>query len=373
MRIRGASTYSIFLSLLLVSCLLLPMSITKAQIVDSVDTPYTKDEHSRLLLHFNDSLETQLKTRVYGDTSFLKSEIDKFKTGLVLDNDRSEDSTYVTVEDTSVLDLTGSWTMEAWFGLFVPVPACTDELGFINNKGMEVLWSKAHEDTSSINYKTYIDACAERIITEYTPVGGSQPARFISDTVSLKDNYNHLAIIRDTSAQRLTIYLHHFTDHDKVILRYKKSWQISSELISANSAPLRIGWGPLPNYPTAEPLGLYGIIDEFRISDTVRTYARSTNIADPVGNVPEKFQLKQNYPNPFNPSTIIRFSLPQSEQVSINVYNTIGQKIETLVNRQMTAGFHSVTFNAEGLPSGVYIYRLKAGEYSESRKMLLVK
>lgn len=85
------------------------------------------------------------------------------------------------------------------------------------------------------------------------------------------------------------------------------------------------------------------------------------------------FNLEKNYPNLFNPSTNIKFSLSQSEQVTINVYNTIGQKIETLVNRQMTAGSHSVTFDAEGLPSGVYIYRLKAGNYSESRKMLLLK
>jgi hypothetical protein len=85
------------------------------------------------------------------------------------------------------------------------------------------------------------------------------------------------------------------------------------------------------------------------------------------------YKLADNYPNPFNPSTNIQFSLPQAEQVTINIYNSIGQKIETLLNRQMTAGSHSVTFDARGLPSGVYIYRLKAGDYRESKKMLLVK
>jgi hypothetical protein len=98
----------------------------------------------------------------------------------------------------------------------------------------------------------------------------------------------------------------------------------------------------------------------------------TTNLEDDTS-IPSKIELMQNYPNPFNPSTNIRFSLSQAEQVTVNVYNTIGQRIETLINRQMTAGSHSVTFNAEGLPSGVYIYRLEAGKYSESQKMLLVK
>jgi len=88
---------------------------------------------------------------------------------------------------------------------------------------------------------------------------------------------------------------------------------------------------------------------------------------------PDRVRLKNNYPNPFNPSTTIRFELPQASDVQLSVYNTIGQKVSTLVNQNMSAGSHSITFNAEGLPSGVYIYRLKAEGFSQSRKMLLVK
>ncbi len=103
-----------------------------------------------------------------------------------------------------------------------------------------------------------------------------------------------------------------------------------------------------------------------------RKLSTATSIRTP-GDAPDTYQLKANYPNPFNPSTKIQFSLPEATEVQLTLYNTIGKKIETLTNRHMTAGSHSVTFNAVGLPSGVYIYRLKAGEYSESRKMILVK
>lgn len=89
--------------------------------------------------------------------------------------------------------------------------------------------------------------------------------------------------------------------------------------------------------------------------------------------VVEGFRLKQNYPNPFNPSTVISYNLPKASPVSLEIYNTSGQLISTLVNRTQNAGLHNVTFNAEGLNSGVYFYKLNAGSSSITKKMLLIK
>ncbi len=91
------------------------------------------------------------------------------------------------------------------------------------------------------------------------------------------------------------------------------------------------------------------------------------------GELPSKITLEPNYPNPFNPSTNIRFNLPEASDVQLTVYNTIGRKVSTLIHQKMTAGSHSITFDASGMPSGVYIYRLKADGFSQSRKMLLLK
>jgi hypothetical protein len=90
-------------------------------------------------------------------------------------------------------------------------------------------------------------------------------------------------------------------------------------------------------------------------------------------NITEEFNLYKNYPNPFNPSTTIEFDLPKSSNVKIEVYNIAGQKIQTLLNKKMSAGSHKVDFNAENLSSGVYFYKIEAGEFQDVKKMILLR
>ena len=88
---------------------------------------------------------------------------------------------------------------------------------------------------------------------------------------------------------------------------------------------------------------------------------------------PTLFELSQNYPNPFNPSTKISFSIPNSEYVTLKVYDVIGNEIATLVNENLSAGTYSYNFDASKLTSGIYFYKLQAGKFSETRKMILTK
>ncbi|MHB8336645.1 MAG: choice-of-anchor A family protein [Ignavibacteriaceae bacterium] len=89
--------------------------------------------------------------------------------------------------------------------------------------------------------------------------------------------------------------------------------------------------------------------------------------------VPKQFNLEQNYPNPFNPSTVISFTVAKSEAVNISIFNIIGQKIATLINKEYTPGSYSVQFNAGNLPSGIYFYRLSTNDYVSIKKMILMK
>jgi hypothetical protein len=89
--------------------------------------------------------------------------------------------------------------------------------------------------------------------------------------------------------------------------------------------------------------------------------------------IPKTFALYQNYPNPFNPSTTIKFTLPKAEELKIEVFNALSQKVAVLVNEKMPAGLHEVEFNAQDLPSGVYVYKITAGQYSDVNKMLYLK
>ena len=87
---------------------------------------------------------------------------------------------------------------------------------------------------------------------------------------------------------------------------------------------------------------------------------------------PTKFELSQNYPNPFNPATTIKFGLPSDTKVTLEVYNIVGQKVVTLVNEQMTAGYHQVEFSASNLASGIYFFRIGAGNFVKTKKLILM-
>ncbi|MBO6584515.1 MAG: lamin tail domain-containing protein [Gracilimonas sp.] len=97
------------------------------------------------------------------------------------------------------------------------------------------------------------------------------------------------------------------------------------------------------------------------------------NSSEEDGNAPKAFALHQNYPNPFNPTTRISFSLAKASSVEIIVYNMLGQEVKKLMKEPMKSGEHTLTFDARNLPSGVYIYRLTAGKFSETKKMILLK
>ncbi len=89
--------------------------------------------------------------------------------------------------------------------------------------------------------------------------------------------------------------------------------------------------------------------------------------------VPDKFKLYQNYPNPFNPSTTIRYSIPNTQFTLLKVYNVLGKEIATLVNEKKPAGSYEVTFDNEGVSSGIYFYTLSAGNFSETKRMIFLK
>jgi len=111
--------------------------------------------------------------------------------------------------------------------------------------------------------------------------------------------------------------------------------------------------------------------------DTVVHYTGSvviTGVVNTTSNrVPARFTLSQNFPNPCNPSTTINYQLPVTGFVRLKVYDVLGREIKTLVNIQQAPGTYSVTFNAEGLSSGVYFYRLQAGSFVQTKKLVVVK
>jgi photosystem II stability/assembly factor-like uncharacterized protein len=112
--------------------------------------------------------------------------------------------------------------------------------------------------------------------------------------------------------------------------------------------------------------GAYSSVRQFRTILTV-------GIEKLEDQIPREYVLMQNYPNPFNPSTTIRFGIPEATAVTVTIYNMLGEQVARLLSSDLSAGYYTVHWNTEGVPSGVYIYRLQAGEFVESKKLTLLR
>lgn len=118
-----------------------------------------------------------------------------------------------------------------------------------------------------------------------------------------------------------------------------------------------------------DEIGSEKIIAELKDGELVIT----TDIAQNKNELPKSFSLSQNYPNPFNPITIIKYEIPKSSKVSLLIYDILGRVVDILVNEEMIAGTYSVKWNASKFASGVYFYTIRAGNYTTTKKMMLVK
>jgi hypothetical protein len=137
---------------------------------------------------------------------------------------------------------------------------------------------------------------------------------------------------------------------------------VSDKIHSFEIFPINLG----PNYSNQPVIAHPG--------DTgIQVNLTLTSIAEPASGVPQRFNLEQNYPNPFNPTTGIRYQVSGISTVELEVYNLLGQKVATLVNEVKQPGIYTVQFDASRIPSGVYFYRMKAGSFTSTRSMIVLK
>jgi hypothetical protein len=143
-----------------------------------------------------------------------------------------------------------------------------------------------------------------------------------------------------------------------------KSVFLGFDLASACYVAYNDEYGDPVLYPTAQ----FGTV-----MDNVFAYFGATSAPEVGETLPSEYSLSQNYPNPFNPSTQITFSVPEAGMVSVKVYNLVGQEVATLFDNNMAAGSKTITFDASSLSSGIYFYKMSAGTYTATRKMILMK
>jgi hypothetical protein len=216
---------------------------------------------------------------------------------------------------------------------------------------------------------------------------GSYTVSLMTRSGELQSNYSREAyiIVRNDPPE-------YIAESDTVNIRMntENSFNLRSFFIDPNGDPLSFSWSGNSNalqieaendsviriLPDEDYLGIETVrfIAEDNEGDTVSQeldiWVSETGTAAAI---PVAFDLQQNFPNPFNPQTRIRYQLPRDEFVNLDIFDMRGRRIAGLVNREQRAGFYGVNFDANTLPAGIYFYRLRAGSYVKTRKMLLIK
>jgi phage terminase large subunit-like protein len=231
----------------------------------------------------------------------------------------------------------------------------------VSGQVVHVVWFDERDGNSEIYYKRSTDAGASwGADTRLT----NNSANSFSPSVSVSGQVVHVVWSDNREGNNNEIYYKRSTDGGV-------SWGADTRLTnnSANSS-----------YPSVSVSGqvVHVVWYDERDGNSEIYYKR-----DPTGNpfgiininseIPKEFSLGQNYPNPFNPSTFIRFALSVAGMTNLKVYDILGREVATLVNEQLKPGTYEVVFNGTNYPSGVYYYVLKAGDFIENRKMVLIK
>ncbi|MBE0538399.1 MAG: T9SS type A sorting domain-containing protein [Ignavibacterium sp.] len=178
---------------------------------------------------------------------------------------------------------------------------------------------------------------------------------------------------------------------DSILTKFSESGSESIFNENRNIRTYEYSWLMSYTHKLAQGIGIYNIRNGYDfgksyfflngcvINDVVYGDTTLTGVDDQQIPIPTEYNLEQNYPNPFNPSTRIQYAIASRQFVNLKVYDVLGKEVATLVNEENPAGsyeveFNSVeTFHATSLPSGVYFYQLRAGDYIETRKMILMK
>ncbi len=190
-------------------------------------------------------------------------------------------------------------------------------------------------------------------------IGAPEVVEFVSDTIFTIDIWA-LVLDEETSSDLLTYSFS--TDSDSIFTSFDEATGMLTI-----SAILEFG---------GEGNLIWSVIDSNEsVEDTIRIIVEGAVILSTDGDltVPVKFVLYQNYPNPFNPSTVINYSIPKQSNVTLKVIDVLGKEVATLVNKQQKAGYYEVEWDVVNNSSGVYFYRIQAGDFVQTKKMVLMK
>ena len=326
----------------------------------------------------------------YNSTQYVIQDSLEAKKGYWLKFDQIQNSDLCGIRvNSDTINIKQGWNMIGILDKNIPVSQLTTEpqgsliSNFFGYSGGYII-----ADTLRPGFGYWIKSSSDGIILLNTPLRkeGGNVVRVSLDWASIT--------ITDALSREMKLYLNEDADKELFILppmppegafdiRFTSDLMVEnlnneSRIVSISGAkyPLRIKVGGINL--TVKDLISGNLLNELiRDGNDLVIYDTQIDKIIISGNyaneIPTKFNLEQNYPNPFNPNTKIRFSIPKEVQVNVSIFNILGEKVKELKNELMKPGYYDVEFNATGFASGVYLYRIKAGDFVETKKMILLK
>ena len=223
---------------------------------------------------------------------------------------------------------------------------------------------KAGETTQNINFN----------LGYYNPVNILE---IEPDTLKFITNYNNKLTMKNNSLE--DIYIRYIKVYDYTFFYDEQSFSIPHYISPGDSSELNIYLNVTTGPQTIASIKNYLVLDSMRVffnTDSITIpviYDPSLVDVEEYGMNVNKYKLYQNYPNPFNPNTKIRYSIPKSSFVVLKIYNLLGEEVRTLVNERKAAGIYNVEFKANNLATGIYFYKIKADNFEQTKKLILLK
>ncbi len=219
--------------------------------------------------------------------------------------------------------------------------------------------------------KQYIDKFSIEDSRALEPLSEWDVAVFANENDEFEEGWSSLSFLGFSQIYSKDSPYAHFETPTKIMTF--RVHIIDDENLMNEMAPNAISQGMDIRQSTANMGNPTGDIS-FEVNQHFASFLFSPATAiDDLVEIPDMYFLSENYPNPFNPTTLFKYGIPEAAHVNIEIYDVLGRRVETLVDEDQEAGYHQVTFDGDGYSSGMYFFKMAAGDYNETKKMTLIK
>jgi len=331
---------------------------------EMIGGPYAFDDNTLILMSFNGDATNigviENHGTCFGSSTFSLNDLSGMGEALRIENTPDINGSCVIVSNESALDISGDWTIEGWFK--------ASSLG--NEVCQYPIIARIPGENSFFDAPIWIGIDMNRnAFNANCLTTMDDNFRLLLPQNSLQvDNWYHVAFVRDVENSRIWLILH---NANRELVHSESHDFSSSEVLANSSESLFIG-----GVSGGSNMQFDGWVDEFRFSNVARPSVHTSAVEERanINSLPDHFELMSVYPNPFNPSLTAVVSLPVPSDLTVHVFNVMGQRVTTIAEGHFKEGFHSFVFNGQNMASGIYLIQVVVpSRMNQVKKVVLMK